>query len=203
MPTADKKPAAMSPGRTDVTPALPKMSPQAAKAKMANGDGVSEAGSGADVQSVDKAMGEAGSVDDDSAAAPAPASPSAKAAPTSWANLFAKSAAHKANARNVNGHEAGSADEASAAVVGSAMGSSFSRANASSLAEAIRNFTVENADSVALLEPRGLINTGNMCYMNSVLQVLMFCTPFYDFLGQVSKRAAHSFKSETPLVDAM
>jgi ubiquitin carboxyl-terminal hydrolase 10 len=27
--------------------------------------------------------------------------------------------------------------------------------------------------------------------------------PFYNFLDQVSKRAAHSFKSETPLVDAM
>ncbi len=31
----------------------------------------------------------------------------------------------------------------------------------------------------------------------------MFCVPFYDFLGQVSKRAVHSFKSDTPLVDAM
>ncbi|EMR61383.1 putative ubiquitin c-terminal hydrolase protein [Eutypa lata UCREL1] len=42
-----------------------------------------------------------------------------------------------------------------------------------------------------------------MCYMNSVLQVLIFCIPFYDFLDQVSKKAAYSFKSETPLVDAM
>lgn len=31
----------------------------------------------------------------------------------------------------------------------------------------------------------------------------MFCVPFYDFLDQVGKRAAHSFKSETPLLDAM
>jgi ubiquitin carboxyl-terminal hydrolase 10 len=36
-----------------------------------------------------------------------------------------------------------------------------------------------------------------------VLQVLIFCLPFYDFLDQVSKKAAHSFKSETPLLDAM
>ena len=36
-----------------------------------------------------------------------------------------------------------------------------------------------------------------------VLQVLVFCTPFYDFLDQASKKAAHSFKSETPLIDAM
>ncbi|KOS22787.1 putative ubiquitin carboxyl-terminal hydrolase 3 [Escovopsis weberi] len=42
-----------------------------------------------------------------------------------------------------------------------------------------------------------------MCYMNSVLQVLIFCPPFYDFLDQVGKRLVHSFKSSTPLVDAM
>jgi hypothetical protein len=31
----------------------------------------------------------------------------------------------------------------------------------------------------------------------------MFCVPFYDLLDQVGKRAAHSFKSETPLIDAL
>lgn len=31
----------------------------------------------------------------------------------------------------------------------------------------------------------------------------MFCSPFYGFLNEVSKRAVHSFKSETPLLDAM
>lgn len=31
----------------------------------------------------------------------------------------------------------------------------------------------------------------------------MYCHPFHDFLHQVSKRAMHSFKSETPLLDAM
>lgn len=36
-----------------------------------------------------------------------------------------------------------------------------------------------------------------------VLQVLLFCAPFYDFLDHVSKNAVHSFKSETPLLDAM
>jgi hypothetical protein len=36
-----------------------------------------------------------------------------------------------------------------------------------------------------------------------VLQVLVFCVPFYDFLEQVGRNAAHSFKSETPILDAM
>lgn len=39
--------------------------------------------------------------------------------------------------------------------------------------------------------------------MKQVLQVLIFCIPFYEFLDQVSKKAAHSFNSETPLIDAM
>lgn len=36
-----------------------------------------------------------------------------------------------------------------------------------------------------------------------MLQVLIFCIPFYNFLDLVGKRAAHSFKSDTPLIDAM
>ncbi|KAI1270599.1 cysteine proteinase [Xylariaceae sp. FL1019] len=77
------------------------------------------------------------------------------------------------------------------------------KSNASSLAEAFRSYNATASHKIAFLEPRGLINTGNMCYMNSVLQVLMFCSPFYDFLEQVNKKSTHSFKSETPLIDAM
>lgn len=36
-----------------------------------------------------------------------------------------------------------------------------------------------------------------------VLQVLVFCTPFYDFLSKIMRRAAHTFKSDTPLIDAL
>ncbi|KAI4692374.1 hypothetical protein J4E81_006788 [Alternaria sp. BMP 2799] len=71
------------------------------------------------------------------------------------------------------------------------------------LAHVLASFSVDAETKVSFIEPRGLVNTGNLCYMNSILQVLLFCVPFYNFLDQVSKRAAHSFKSETPLVDAM
>ncbi|KAF5024787.1 hypothetical protein F66182_3131 [Fusarium sp. NRRL 66182] len=138
----------------------------------------------------------------------ADSAPPVKLPPSSWANLFTKPAsvaATKPDAVNgtvpastaVNGHGAD--------VVGPTNGSapSFSKVNASSVAEAIQSFHVGLADQISFLEPRGLINTGNMCYMNSVLQVLMFCLPFYDFLSQISKRAVHSFKSDTPLIDAM
>lgn len=89
-----------------------------------------------------------------------------------------------------------------------------------SLADALRSYSAKSKDTkIAFIEPRGLVNTGNMCYMNSVcispklwrleidqikvLQMLVFCVPFYDFLDRLSKQAAYSFKSETPLVDAM
>lgn len=36
-----------------------------------------------------------------------------------------------------------------------------------------------------------------------ILQVLVFCVPFYDFLDQVRSRTVHSIKSDTPLLDAM
>jgi ubiquitin carboxyl-terminal hydrolase 10 len=39
--------------------------------------------------------------------------------------------------------------------------------------------------------------------MLQILQALVFCVPFYEFLEQVRKRAAYSFKTETPMVDAM
>ena len=36
-----------------------------------------------------------------------------------------------------------------------------------------------------------------------ILQVLVFCVPFYNFLDQVRQRTVHSMKSDTPLIDAM
>ena len=38
---------------------------------------------------------------------------------------------------------------------------------------------------------------------SQILQVLIFCAPFYNFLDQVRQRTVHSMKSATPLVDAM
>ena len=70
----------------------------------------------------------------------------------------------------------------------------------------------------AFLQPRGLVNNSNTCYMNSVcsvlaseddsltpqvLQILIFCVPFYDFLDKIAQKAPHHFKSDTPVIDAM
>ncbi|KAK4670567.1 uncharacterized protein QC763_212900 [Podospora pseudopauciseta] len=136
-------------------------------------------------------------------AAPAPTPAPAK--PKAWAALFAKpSAAPSAVASTAAAprvHTNGNAADVSTAASG-AIGS-FPSSKANSLAEALQAYRPTGIDKLPFIEPRGLVNTGNMCYMNSVLQVLIFCIPFYDFLDQVSKKATHSFKSETPLIDAL
>lgn len=43
----------------------------------------------------------------------------------------------------------------------------FSRP-ADSLAEALRAYRVGASNAITHIEPRGLMNGGNMCYMNSV-----------------------------------
>ncbi|KAF7677315.1 cysteine proteinase [Alternaria burnsii] len=119
------------------------------------------------------------------------ASPPKPAAPKSWAELLrAKNAPATAQPAPVpNG------------AVAAPNGPVVPKNN--TLADILASFSVDSGKKVSFIEPRGLVNTGNLCYMNSILQVLLFCVPFYDFLDQVAKRAAHSFKSETPLVDAM
>lgn len=154
------------------------------------------------VEAVEVAQADTTPADSEFVAAAAEAespAPVPRAAPTSWANLFTRAPASQA--ASANGSV--SAGQVNEGADGAVVGSGLAKAGTNSMAEAIQAFRVQATERVPLLEPRGLINTGNMCYMNSILQVLMFCLPFYDFLDQVGKRAAHSFKSETPLLDAM
>ncbi|KAI8957656.1 cysteine proteinase [Daldinia sp. FL1419] len=142
-------------------------------------------------------------------AKPDPAPAPVKAGPKLWTGLFSPATSITAPSASATGNASAGAGAATNVPDSTASGNrgvgvgGFTKSNTSSLAEALRAYRVGGGQKISFLEPRGLINPGNMCYMNSVLQVLIFCIPFYDFLDQVSKKAAHSFKSETPLIDAM
>ena len=83
------------------------------------------------------------------------AAPKAWSTPKLWTGLFNPSAANSTAPSSESG--LGSTTPAVA------------KSNAESLAEALRSFNaVTNDSKIAFLKPRGLVNTGNMCYMNSV-----------------------------------
>lgn len=145
-------------------------------------------------------QGDAAPSEDAAADAKAPAHP-VSTGPKVWASLFSRPSASAVASTHSGVNGAATAD--TAARDGATGASNFSKSNMSSLGEALRAYRVGSGEKVAFIEPRGLTNSGNMCYMNSVLQVLVFCVPFWDFLDQASKKAAHSFTSETPLIDAM
>ena len=87
-------------------------------------------------------------------AAPAPM----KVAPKSWADLVkSKNSAHAV----VSG----------GAVVSNQQSNEFQHVKGSSIGDVLTTYDVHISQAegkLAFLEPRGLVNTGNMCYMNSV-----------------------------------
>jgi ubiquitin carboxyl-terminal hydrolase 10 len=95
------------------------------------------------------------SVSADTTPSQSEASPPAKVAPKSWADLV-----------RVN-TSASSAPVASPGANG-VLASDSTNFNKTSTAEALRAFSVDSGAKFVFLKPRGLNNTGNMCYMNSV-----------------------------------
>jgi ubiquitin carboxyl-terminal hydrolase 10 len=71
----------------------------------------------------------------------------------SWADLVR---------RNAPPSSAGSATN------GEVVKNGFTASKSASLAEALKQYNVRDDVKLSFLEPRGLVNTGNMCYMNSV-----------------------------------
>lgn len=119
-----------------------------------------------------------------------PSSPP-RAAPKSWADLVrAKSAAKAAGAPPSTSTEANGL-------------MAHKRRSLADVLTTLGEDVAQYSDKVAFLEPRGLVNTGNMCYMNSVLQTLASCVPFYRFLDHCGRQATHSIQSDFPMVDAM
>jgi len=88
--------------------------------------------------------------------------PAEKAAPKSWAELLRSKAAATA------------ASAAAPLVSGNVISNGVIAPKANSLADAVRLYDVNNESKISFLKPRGLVNTGNMCYMNSVSDAMPY-----------------------------
>lgn len=62
--------------------------------------------------------------------------------------------------------------------------------------------SISLSHKVPLLQPRGLKNNGNWCYINSTLQVLLYCPSFYHFIMKFKVKTARGV-SQTPILDAL
>lgn len=65
------------------------------------------------------------------------------------------------------------------------------------------DFSIINKCEPFKISPRGLTNTGNICYMNSILQVLIYCEPFNKLIKLMTKTQGSLTKSTTPLIDSL
>lgn len=68
-------------------------------------------------------------------------------------------------------------------------------------------YTIENVPdagkAIDSIVPRGIVNTGNICFMSSVLQVLLYCKPFINILNVISYRTVAKIGSSvSPSLDA-
>ncbi|KAI9065499.1 cysteine proteinase [Trametes sanguinea] len=152
------------------------------------------------------------------ASASSPTAPAAKPAPgpkRSWASVAqsSDSAASSSKLRlpvsNVVGF---SISATSGPSVAPTPGSSLASANRNELLNLLSNGPSGSSANVAAamkIRPRGLVNTGNMCFANAVLQILVYCPPFHRFFSELRKHLAgpvvgsqRNGTKATPLVDA-
>ena len=72
----------------------------------------------------------------------------------------------------------------------------------SNVAEFLSSYEVDHR--TISLQPRGLINRSNYCYINSILQALVACPPIYNLLNAIShKITTNDMKKQIPIINTM
>ncbi|OSD08397.1 cysteine proteinase [Trametes coccinea BRFM310] len=148
----------------------------------------------------------------------APTASAAKPAPgpkKSWASLLqsSDSAASSSKPRLPVSNVVGFSIPATSGPNGATTpGASLASANRNELLNLLNNGPSGSSANVAAamkIRPRGLVNTGNMCFANAVLQILVYCPPFHRFFSELRKHLAgpvvgsqREGSKATPLVDA-
>ncbi|ERL87470.1 ubiquitin carboxyl-terminal hydrolase 10 [Dendroctonus ponderosae] len=70
------------------------------------------------------------------------------------------------------------------------------------MGEFLKNCSVDGR--AISLQPRGLINQSNYCYINSILQALLACPPMYNLLSGLADNISSNVKRKpTPVIDGM
>lgn len=67
--------------------------------------------------------------------------------------------------------------------------------------EFLSEYEIDNR--ITSLQPKGLINRSNYCYINSILQALLACPPMYNMLSGLAKNVVLDRKRNTPFIDSM
>ncbi|TPX57957.1 hypothetical protein PhCBS80983_g03456 [Powellomyces hirtus] len=76
-----------------------------------------------------------------------------------------------------------------------------STGNKKTIGEVLGGLTVSYHGN--LVHPRGLINSGNMCFLNAILQPLLHCAPFYNAFKELSRQMIHNFKAKQSILASM
>ncbi|KAH7107660.1 hypothetical protein BKA62DRAFT_684060 [Auriculariales sp. MPI-PUGE-AT-0066] len=129
------------------------------------------------------------------AAAAPPRPPKASAPKKSWADLLRSNA------------NAGTGALPTSSIVGVSVSAEVARASAAiaspvkraAMQGAVQLLTSTAGPAAALpaLRPRGLINSGNLCFANTILQALVYSPPFYKLFAELGRLAAPTSPAQT------
>jgi hypothetical protein len=75
-------------------------------------------------------------------------------------------------------------------------GASASAGTISYAGSAVSTTTTNLTPSSTKIRPRGLVNSGNMCFANSMLQIMVYCLPFHWLFAELRKVLAGVESSE-------